>query len=83
MSRAETTAMLSKLVEKRLKNQTAFWASEVNFDRCEDAWCRMLDERNRMFDRYLTGMRCARYVLFGVWILAFAIVGLILVEVSS
>ena len=35
------------------------------------------------FDRYLTGMRCARYVLFGVWILAFAIVGLILVEVSS
>ena len=33
MSRAETTAMLSKLVEKRLKNQTAFWASEVNFDR--------------------------------------------------
>ncbi|MDH7887832.1 hypothetical protein [Bifidobacterium catenulatum] len=33
MSRAETTAMLSELVEKRLKNQTAFWASEVNFDR--------------------------------------------------
>lgn len=33
MSRAETTAMLSKLVEKRLRNQTAFWASEVNFDR--------------------------------------------------
>lgn len=33
MSRTETTAMLSKLVEKRLKNQTAFWASEVNFDR--------------------------------------------------
>lgn len=27
MSRAETTAMLSKLVEKRLKNQTAFWAT--------------------------------------------------------
>lgn len=26
-------SMLSKLVEKRLKNQTAFWASEVNFDR--------------------------------------------------
>lgn len=26
-------AMLSKLVEKRLRNQTAFWASEVNFDR--------------------------------------------------
>lgn len=57
--------------------------SPADFDRCEDAWCRMLDERNRMFDRYLTGMRCARYVLFGVWILAFAIVGLILVEVSS
>lgn len=33
MSRADTTAMLSKLVEKRLRNQTAFWASEVNFDR--------------------------------------------------
>lgn len=33
MTRTETTAMLSKLVEKRLKNQTAFWASEVNFDR--------------------------------------------------
>lgn len=33
MSRADTTAMLSELVEKRLKNQTAFWASEVNFDR--------------------------------------------------
>lgn len=35
MSRAETTAMLSKLVEKRLRNRTAFWASEVNFDRLE------------------------------------------------
>lgn len=33
MSRADTTAMLSKLVEKRLRNQTAFWASEVSFDR--------------------------------------------------
>ena len=32
MTRTETTAMLSKLVEKRLRNQTAFWASEVNFD---------------------------------------------------
>lgn len=30
---ADTTAMLSELVEKRLRNQTAFWASEVNFDR--------------------------------------------------
>ena len=33
--------MLSKLVEKRLRNQTAFWASEVNFDRNtpdEGAW---------------------------------------------
>lgn len=29
MSRAETTAMLSKLVEKRLRNQTAFWASDL------------------------------------------------------
>ena len=33
MSRADTTAMLSQLVEKRLRNQVAFWASEVNFDR--------------------------------------------------
>lgn len=33
MSRTDTTAMLSELVEKRLRNQTAFWASEVNFDR--------------------------------------------------
>ena len=33
MSRADTTAMLSQLVEKRLRNQCAFWASEVNFDR--------------------------------------------------
>ena len=33
MSRAENTVILSALVEKRLKNQTAFWASEVNFDR--------------------------------------------------
>ena len=32
MSRAETTAMLSKLVEKRLRNRVSFWASEVNFD---------------------------------------------------
>lgn len=28
MSRAETTAMLSKLVEKRLKNRVSYWASE-------------------------------------------------------
>lgn len=33
MSRTDTTAMLSQLVEKRLRNQVAFWASEVNFDR--------------------------------------------------
>lgn len=32
MSRAETTAMLSELVEKRLNNRVSFWASEVNFD---------------------------------------------------
>jgi hypothetical protein len=32
MSRAETTAMLSKLVEKRLRNRVSYWASEVNFD---------------------------------------------------
>lgn len=29
MSRTDTIAMLSELVEKRLKNQTAFGASEV------------------------------------------------------
>ena len=29
MSRTETTAMLSKLVEKRLKNRVSYWASEV------------------------------------------------------
>ena len=33
ISRTDTTAMLSQLVEKRLRNQAAFWASEVNFDR--------------------------------------------------
>ena len=32
MSRTDTTAMLSKLVEKRLNNRVSFWASEVNFD---------------------------------------------------
>lgn len=57
--------------------------SPADFDRCEKDWYRMLGERRRMFDRYLLGMRCARYVLFGVWIIAFAIVGLTLVEVSS
>lgn len=55
----------------------------ADFDRCEKDWYRMLGERRRMFDRYLLGMRCARYVLFGVWIIVFAIAGLILVEVSS
>lgn len=55
----------------------------ADFDRCETDWYRMLDERNRMFDRYLTGMRCARYAVSGMWIIAFAIVGLTLVEVSS
>lgn len=39
--------------------------------------------RRRMFDRYLLGMRCARYAVSGMWIIAFAIVGLTLVEVSS
>lgn len=29
MTRTETTAMLSKLVEKQLRDQTAFWASEI------------------------------------------------------
>jgi hypothetical protein len=31
-SRRDTTMLLSELVEKRLDNQTSFWASEVNFD---------------------------------------------------
>lgn len=57
--------------------------SPADFDRCETDWYRMLDERNRMFDRYLLGMRCARYAVSGMWIIAFAIVGLTLVEVSS
>lgn len=33
MNRTETTAMLSKLVEKRLNNRVAYWASEVSFDK--------------------------------------------------
>lgn len=57
--------------------------SPADFDRCETDWYRMLDERNRMFDRYLLGMHCARYAVSGMWIIAFAIVGLTLVEVSS
>ena len=57
--------------------------SPADFDRCETDWYRMLDERNRMFDRYLTGMRCARYVLFGAWILMFAAVGLLVWTVVS
>lgn len=57
--------------------------SPADFDRCEKDWYRMLGERRRMFDRYLLGMRCARYAVSGMWIIAFAIVGLTLVEVSS
>lgn len=57
--------------------------SPADFDRCETDWYRMLDERQHAFDRYLLGMRCARYAVFAAWILAFAIAGLILVEVSS
>lgn len=57
--------------------------SPADFDRCETDWYRMLDERNHMFDRYLLGMHCARYAVSGMWIIAFAIVGLTLVEVSS
>ncbi|MFQ9101284.1 MAG: hypothetical protein ACLR5C_05010 [Bifidobacterium adolescentis] len=33
MSRRDTTMMLSSLVEKRLNNRVAYWASEVSFDR--------------------------------------------------
>lgn len=57
--------------------------SPADFDRCETDWYRMLDERRHMFDRYLLGMRCARCAVFAAWILAFAIVVLTLVEVSS
>lgn len=70
-------------LREHLESYGGIGMTAADFDRCEKDWYRMLGERNRMFDRYLTGMRCARYVLFGVWILAFAIVGLILVEVSS
>lgn len=55
----------------------------ADFDRCETDWQRMLDERNRMFDRYLTGMRCARYAVFAGWILIFAAVGLLVWTVVS
>ena len=69
-------------LREHLESYGGIGMTAADFDRCEKDWYRMLGERRRMFDRYLTGMRCARYVLFGVWILVFAIVGLILVEVS-
>lgn len=40
-------------------------------------------ERQHAFDRYLLGMRCARYAVFGMWIIAFAIVGLLVWTVVS
>lgn len=57
--------------------------SPADFDRCETDWQRMLDERRRMFDRYLLGMRCARHVLSDAWILIFAAVGLLIRTVAS
>lgn len=41
MSRADTTAMLSKLVENRLNNRVAYWASEVSFDKGTQNWRRI------------------------------------------
>ena len=57
--------------------------SPADFDRCETDWYRMLDERQHAFDRYLLGMRGARYAVFGMWIIAFAIVGLLVWTVVS
>lgn len=70
-------------LREHLESYGGIGMTAADFDRCEKDWYRMLDERNRMFDRYLTGMRCARYAVSGMWIIAFAIVGLTLVEVSS
>ena len=41
MNRAETTAMLSALVEKRLDSRTSYWAREVSFDRGTPNWRRI------------------------------------------
>lgn len=70
-------------LREHLESYGGIVMAAADFDRCEADWQRMLDERRRMFDRYLLGMRCARYLMFGVWIIVFAIVGLTLVEVSS
>lgn len=70
-------------LREHLESYGGIGMTAADFDRCEKDWYRMLGERRRMFDRYLLGMRCARYVLFGVWIIVFAIVGLTLVEVAS
>lgn len=70
-------------LREHLESYGGIGMTAADFDRCEKDWYRMLDERNRMFDRYLLGMRCALYAVSGMWIIAFAIVGLTLVEVSS
>lgn len=41
MSRNDTTMMLSSLVEKRLNNRVAYWASEVSFDKGTQNWRRI------------------------------------------
>lgn len=41
MSRNDITMMLSSLVEKRLNNRVAYWASEVSFDKGTPAWRRI------------------------------------------
>ena len=41
MSRSETTAMLSKLVEKRLSSRCQLWGAEVSFDRGMTNECRI------------------------------------------
>ena len=41
MSRADVTAELSALVEKRLDSRSSFWAREVSFDRGTPSWRRI------------------------------------------
>ena len=41
MSRSDITAILSSLVEKRLNNRVAYWASEVSFDKGTQNWRRI------------------------------------------
>ena len=41
MSRADVTAELYALVEKRLDSRSSFWAREVSFDRGTPSWRRI------------------------------------------